>query len=737
MKLHRLQMIKYSALAVSCLWTSSTLHAQVMPVPDDANSGEIVVTAQKRSERLIDVPAAVTALSPDALRALGAVRFEDYQAYIPGLSTTPVTPGFTQIQLRGVTSGATQLSSTVATYFNDAATNSSSSIAFGSKLTPDPDLLDVERIEILRGPQGTLYGANALGGVIRYILVAPNLNETQGHVETGVSTVAHGGTGYVARGAVSTPLVSGVLGLRASGFYTEDPGFIDNVITGRNNVNRSTNWGGRVALLWRPNDDVSVTLSSLYQHRDNDGKPSETVDQALEPANGAYNQAIATSEHINTRYQLHILSIDADLGFASLVSSTSFGRQKSFIAGDESQLWSGLGFPFPLWTNQVNVDLKKFAQELRLSSPQGQALEYVAGGYFTREVSNAQNRIHAVTSADALTPQAFPSLVDATIASRYKEIALFANVTYNFTDRFNLQVGGRWSRNDQRFAEEAGGLLYGPMDVSLSTNSSESAWTYAVAPQFKITPDVNVYARVAKGFRPGGGNLVAPALLSAGVNATYGSDSLINYEIGAKAAAFDRRLNLSLAAFQIDWKDIQTAAFADSAYYLLNGGKARSKGVEAEARWHADGLTLGGNVSFIDAKSRDAIPSVGAQAGDRLPYSPRWSAAASADYVVPIGDGLEGSLGASLRYAGSRQAYYSLATPSNPGDLRLDDYVMIDLRASLRRGPYAISAYIQNVTDKRAILNARTEEANPATGAGWRAFIARPRTAGVSLSADF
>src|SRR6185437_12048234 len=224
--------IKRSALALTSVLAGPFAHAESPSSDNELNATasdqsvleEIVVTAQKRTERLLDVPAAVTALKTDDLLSKGALRFEDYQAYVPGLSTTPGAPGFNQITLRGVTTGTNQLSATVATYLDETPTLSSNSIAFGSKLTPDPDLLDVARIEVLRGPQGTLYGANALGGVIRYILVEPELDEFHSRVQTGISSVAHGELGYVARGAVGVPLIAGVLGMRASGFYTRDGG---------------------------------------------------------------------------------------------------------------------------------------------------------------------------------------------------------------------------------------------------------------------------------------------------------------------------------------------------------------------------------------------------------------------------------------------------------------------------------------------------------------------------------
>lgn len=707
-----------------------------------SENADIVVTAQKRSERLIDVPASVTALSADKLIAQGALRFEDYQAYIPGLSTTAVAPGYNQINIRGITTGANQLSSTVGTYFDEAPTNSSTAAALGSRLTPDPDLLDIARIEVLRGPQGTLYGANALGGVIKYVFVAPELDATHGQFQAGLSTVDHGGMGYVARGAIGAPIVEGTLGVRASGFYTRDPGFINNVTTGRDDRGRSTNWGGRIALLWKPNNWFSATASSLFQQRNTVGLPQETVSSTtLVPTDGRYKQAVPTDEFIRTRYQLHALTLNADLGFATLVSATSYGRQQVNIAFDDSaSLGTTLGLigipGVPFVSLPVDNDVKKFTEELRLSSPTGQTFEYTLGGYYTNERSSSLNGGTAFLASGALAPAPINPILDVNLTNRYREFAIFANGTLNFTDRLSLQAGGRWSRNNQRSSEPLGGLLFGPLSGTVITQTSaESAWTYAVSPQFKITPNFNVYARVAKGFRPGGANLVLPG---GGGAPTYNSDTLINYEAGTKASLFDRRLNFSVAAFRIDWKDIQTTASDALGFkYLVNGGRARSQGVESEARWSANGLSLGANISYTDAKTREAIAAVGARAGDRLPYAPRWAGALTADYQVPVAGEIKPTIGGGIRYTSSRQAYYSLATATNPGDLRLPGYTLFDLRAGLRKGRYEVSVFAENVTDKHVILTAETEFANPINGQDARATIARPRTIGVTIGAGF
>jgi outer membrane receptor protein involved in Fe transport len=706
----------------------------------DAPTGqleEIVVTAQKRDERLIDVPLSVTALASDGLQDRGALRFEDYIAYVPGLSATALAPGYSQVTVRGVTTGINQLSATTGFYIDETPTNSSTSTALGNRITPDPDLLDIARIEVLRGPQGTLYGANALGGVVRYVLREPDLTSFHGEAQVGALAVDHGAVGPVVRGALNAPILAGTLAVRLSGFYTADPGYIDNVASGRKDVNKSTNAGGRLAVKWAPNERFSANFTSLYQKRKNNAFGTETVNNATrQPTDGDYRQNIYTDEFTDTKYSLNSLKLDWDVGFGNLVSVTSYGHQETSLSADISGLFGPL-LGVPGVALPTGVDVKKFTQELRLASRPGGRVDYIVGAFYTHEDADTQNGATAYVARGVPAPAPINPLLDTPLLGSYRETALFANATLNPTDRFNVQVGGRWSHNEQNFTEALGGLLFGPLSGQTFTGrSSESATTFTVAPQYKITPDAVLYARVAKGFRPGGTNLVPPGGQGL-VKPTYDSDSLLNYELGAKAATLGGRLNLALAAFYIDWKDIQTTASAGGFNYLLNAGKARSEGLEGEARWSSNGLTLGANLSYTDATTRDAIPAVGAQAGDPLPYVPRWAGALTADQDFALRDGVVASVGGSVRHTGSQHPYYSLATGTNPAGLTLDSYTLVDLRAGLRWQRYDVRLFVENLLDKHALLNLQTETANPLTGEGARATVARPRTIGLTLGMQF
>jgi len=705
--------------------------------------GDILVTAQKRSERLVDVPASVTALSSETLMGRGALRLEDYQAFIPGLTTTGSAPGYNQINIRGVTTGSNQLSSTVSTYFDESPTNSSTAAALGNRITPDPDLFDVERIEVLRGPQGTLYGANALGGVLKYVLAQPDLDAVGGRVQVGGTRIAHGDSGVLARGVINAPIMKDTLGLRLSGFYNEDPGFIDNIATGEKDVNRSVNSGVRLALLWRPSERISVAASSLFQRRKTEGLQQENINNAdFNPIYGQYVQSAPIDELLDTDYQLHALTVTADLGFADLTSATSYGDQQTDGVFDNSAalgpLLTLLGLPgFPVVNVTTDNRVKKFSQEVRLSSPVGGRFDYVVGAYYTHEDSSSLSGSRAYATTGVPAPAPINPLLDVDLTNTYEEFAAFANGVFKVSSRLSVGAGGRWSHNEQDSSEPLAGLLFGPLaGTVINQDSSESAWTWAVSPKFELSDDVNVYARIAKGFRPGGANLVLPG---GGGLPTYESDTLINYEAGMKGVFLDRSLTLSLAAFRIDWDDIQTTAQdAVGLNYLINGGEARSTGFEAEGRWvSSGGLSLGGNLTYTDTELRDDIVAVGAQAGDDLPYSPKWAGALTVDKDVPLSDDVTLSVGATVRYLGARQAYFSHPTSSHPGSVELDSHTMGDVRASVRWDRYDLTASVQNVTDEHAQTAILAELANPFTGLDSRATVARPRTFGLTLSASF
>ena len=629
----------------------------------------VVVTASKRAEKLQSVPMGVSALTGASLAQLNAVSFADYVSRIPALSSSASDAGHTQLILRGINAGG--VGATVGTYLDETPYGSSNSLANGTITTPNIDTFDIARVEVLRGPQGTLYGANTLGGLLKFVTNAPDPTGFAAKVEAGVDSVAHGGVGWSAKGMVNIPLADNAA-VRAVIYHTKQAGFIDDPVQGTKDVNGSNETGGRLSVLWRPTADLTVRLTGYAQDFDLDGNngvdgslvPSPATASGfaigLKPLFGDYQQGRTSPETSKVRYRLYNATEDWDLGFGTLTSATSFGTFKDNSILDATALYGTL--------IRGQLDQKKFTQEVRLASQSDQTLEWLAGFYYTHETSGLQQDL-------VLTPNGVP-LGSLTINSGYAEIAGFANLTYHFSRAFDVGVGGRWARNSQHAREF--GL------ASANGDSSESVFTWSVAPRWHLDENTMIYARIAKGYQPGGPNILPPSPPPS-VPATFKSDTLINYELGFKGTLDDGRVSLDADAFYIKWDSIQLLTVVGGFAVNGNGGTAESKGFEWNLSWMPlDGLDLRLGGAYVDARlTADTDPLLlGAKSGDPLPYVPKWSVSLDGDYrFQPVG-AVTPFVGASWRYTGERYSGFDVSF----GQTRLPSYNAFDLRAGVDTG---------------------------------------------------
>ena len=725
----------------ACAGMASVAYAEVQPA---ANSdGEILVTANKRSERLIDVPAPVTALGADQLTRTQAVRLEDFAAQVPGLNLIANRPGETQIVLRGITTGS-PISSTVAIYVDDTPYGSSTSQALGGFLNPDLDPSDVERIEVLRGPQGTLYGASALGGLLKYVSKSPDLGKVAGRIELGGNAVAKGGDGYSVRGMINVPIINDTLALRVSGYKRRDAGFIDDTQLGVNNINKTDIYGGRAALLWRPTDQLSIDLTATLQNLNGDGSSEEDIiltGRKVTARTGDLEHARFTFEPRTVRYRLYGGTINYDLGGVRFVSVTSHSTLVQHGITDQTYqsgalLGALLGAPGVGFSVGSDIDLSKFTQEVRLESDTSGPLEWRIGAYFTHERVNRHQPSRAFFYANQSTIPLPAPVYFADLYSKYTEYAGFADVTYHLTDSLSLSGGLRYSTNDQGYHQTTGGLAVGPT-TSLANTSSDNSVTYQVSAKYKINDDNMLYARVASGYRPGGPNALTPALAAAGVPAEFGPDTLTNYDIGYKASLLDRKLTLDISAFYIDWKDIQILTNFGGFTSAGNGGTARSYGFEASAAWKpVRGLNLSANVAYTDATLTKDAPGVNGFDGDRLPSVPKWAGGLSADYDFPLSAKVGAFVGGGLHAVGARRAGFITGSPATFSRPTMPSYTTVDLRTGVELGGYSLTVYAKNVGDKRG-LNYITSLNGNSYSAPFTASVIQPRTIGVSFVANF
>jgi outer membrane receptor protein involved in Fe transport len=405
--------------------------------------GEIVVTAQKIEERLIDTPLSVTVLSDEMLAQLGATQFRDFANTVPGLSFVTGGAGFTQIALRGITTGSADVAPTVAIYVDEVPYGSNSSAANGVVLALDVGLFDIDRIEVLRGPQGTLYGASSMGGLIKYVGKQPDTERFQVEGQFGMSDTSNGDASYNGAVALNAPLGSGKAALRTSGYYSRDGGFIDNITLGQENVNKSDIYGGRLDLLIAPNDALRVHLGGFVQDISRDGSGTSDYTFAGQPINGSLEQDRKLGEPFDQKFRLIGGTVTYEMDAATLTSISSYQKTDSDYVADLSaafvpllqlllnRSYSAVGFG-------VGTDTDKFVQEIRLASNGSKPLEWLIGGYYAHEKSEVPNEFVLLDQNGEAAPN---DLFSTSGLSRYEETAAFTNLTYNFTDKFNLRSG--------------------------------------------------------------------------------------------------------------------------------------------------------------------------------------------------------------------------------------------------------------------------------------------------------
>ena len=715
--------------------------------PEPASAGannvqEVVVTANKREEIKRDVAMSITAVGGGTLEKLQDRNFQDYAPLIPGLSINSTGQGETRLTLRGTNAGG--VASTVSVYVDETPQGSSSGLVDASTFAGEYDTFDMQRVEVLRGPQGTLYGANSEGGLLKFVTRPPNPDRYEGSASLGANTVTGGSTGWTARGMANVP-VGDRAAFRISGYHEQAPGWVDDVRRKVRDVNRGDKDGVRIGALWRPVEALTIRLSAFGQDAHFQGTPEVDVNPTtLEPTNGGLTQRRYRDEPRNFRYRNYSGTVAYDLGWATAQSVTSWGQIHNTTTTDYSalvfappsltleQLLTGaLGTPAGgFLINRVNLD--KFTQEFRLTSPKSDRLEWQAGVYFTREKGLIDQDLSALAVPSGVRLP-LPALQLATVNSTYKEWAVFGDATWHFSPRFDVQVGARYSDNKQLGTETSSGLLVGPVS-QFSTPSSENVFNYSVAPRWKLSEQTMIYARVATGYRPGGPNVLPPAAPPS-TPRQYQSDSTTNYELGLKTASADGRVSIDLAAFLIDWRRIQILEVVNHFGVNANAGTARSQGIEFEGSFRPiPRLTLSLTGAYTVAELRSDAPSIGGLSGDQLPWTPHYSGALDAERLFTAPGGYQGFVGGTLAYVGDRYSDYSSGA-AGPGRTHVPGFSRLDLRAGVDVARFRLEVYAKNLGDTRGLV--------ALSGPGTAPLLSRsagyiqPQTFGAVLSARF
>ena len=732
---------------------------------------EIIVTAQKREQALAEIPMSITVLDGDMLARQQADNFQDMLALVPGLSISSATRGVTRLTLRGINTGG--VASTVGVYVADVPFGSSSGLANGAILSGDFDTFDLARVEVLRGPQGTLYGASSLGGVMKYVPNPANLDKFEAKLQGSVESVKDADPGYALTGAINVPM-GDQFAIRASGFYRVDEGYIDsignnpipalqdptvNVLDGtlvQEDINSVDTYGGRIQALYQPSDKFSINLTALMQDI-NSGAPN-TVDgdpDTLDALNSSPVQSRYQEQFTDIAYRVYSGTIDWDFDAGSLQSVTSYGTFEQDFQLDAA-IAAGLtgGLPLsalltflfddpntpevaPLLSSILPqiTSTDKWSQEFRFLSTDSDTFEWLVGAYYTEEESLIDQTILAVEPGTQNQVAGFPTLAVANVASKYEEIALFANATWHITERFELSFGARQSDNEQSAAQNTDGPLAGGAPLTINGSSSESPFTWSFSPRYAFNDNTSTYLRVATGFRPGGPNILPPGA-PPGTPASYDSDRLTSYEVGVKTESSNGLFALDFAAYYLDWDDIQLFALVNGFGVNANGGTAVSKGLEFAASFiPIDDFVLSFNGGYTDAYlTQDTDPAVGGLDGDPLTFVPEWSFGLSGDYEWAVGGDSTAYVGGTLGYTGERPIGFD--ERDTDGSIReIGSYTTLNLRAGLRTERWNFELYGKNVTDETGITEVGTAN-TPGTGRVDLGTI-RPQTFGLLVGVNF
>ena len=706
---------------------------------------EVLVTATKRTESLQDVPLAVSAVTEEMIRSLRIDDFSDLSRTVPGMVVTGANPSESDIVLRGI-SPLGGSGTPVAVYIDEMPVS-------GTSLNqPDLRAFDVERIEVLRGPQGTLYGEGSLGGTIRMVMNKPDTSEAYGRVDLTGSTTEDGGSSAKVQAMYNLPLIDDTLAVRAVLQYRDEGGFIDAPQLGESEVNAVELSGGRITLRWTPSESLIIDLSAKHQEVDGDG---------ISVGGKDYNNSLlAIMEPYEDEYDQFNLTFDYDLGWASLISATSYYDREGSFTHDLSSFVipifqplydigaDALGVSGAWQLDAVgNVQEQQheiFTQELRLTSTADGSLRWTAGLFYKdRENSLADtsfSTIHAEPGTEGLL-EIMPSVIfgvnDFDLISdtseEFEQIAIFGEVEYDLTEHLELTVGGRYFEETVDSVSLIDGGVYTLLGgISVPQTTEQEGDTSEFNPKLTLsynTDNSTYYATASRGFRTGGINGFAPlvsSLIPGEVDLFYEPDTLWNYEFGWKMTLLDGRMTLNGAIYHMDWSDIQISSDPSGAGISVsqNAGDATSDGIELESVIQlSEGFQISFGGAYTDAQLTEDVPELDYEDGDRLPYVPKWSGHIALDYSVVLNDKLEGIAQANYSYVGE-----NYSTVGESSEAKMDSYDITNISGGIQGETFSALLFVDNLFDETAEL------VNNENGTY---VLNRPRTYGLRLTMDF
>jgi outer membrane receptor protein involved in Fe transport len=726
-------------------------------------SDEIIVTATRQSEGINKVPLSVSALSRETLDSRGIRDFSDVIRQTPGV-TLDKSNTTTNISIRGINSSVG--AATTGIYIDDVPIQVRQ-LGYGGG-NAYPVVFDLERVEVLRGPQGTLFGAGSQGGTVRFITPQPNLNDLSIYGRAELATTDGGGISGEAGVSVKGPIASEKLGFAASGYYRRDGGFVDRISSFTNQVvdknsNSNESYVARLALTWQPSDSVTITPSVFHQKiKANDS--GESWERFSNYDDHVFRNANQVQESSDDRFTLAALNFSVDLGGVNLIGVGSyFDRSQEFVQDYttfDQNLFTGVNslprFPDQRAPSDFLVAQKNWTGEVRLQSNQSDSsLSWVIGGFFS---DAEQTSIQMVTDPYLPVylfggPRPVPgySVYDQNAVSKDKQAALFGQATYKLTDRLSATAGLRYSRTKFQIRSIAQGFVVGPL-VDDRGVQKENPLTPKFGLNYQATPDTLLYASASRGFRVGGynpqvGTFCGAELAAIGYRAgrptNFKSDSVWSYELGAKSR-FGGRGSVQASVYQIDWSNIQQAVSLNSCgfQFTSNLGNARSRGFDLQVEFKpADRLTLQAELGYVNAKFLETVrggPTATApfvSKGDHVLGAP-WTISLHGQYDFDVFGKAEGGYFRTDFDYRSKQT--SLPAFLNPANGAIDTALSLppavtywSARLGARPGNFDVSFFVNNILNK-STWTRRERASNP--NEFFRREVIKPRTIGITAS---
>ncbi|WP_339703830.1 TonB-dependent receptor [uncultured Sphingosinicella sp.] len=733
--------------AVAALLAATALGLAVTPAQaqDTATSAdfvgeEIVVTATRRETGVLDVPASISVLSGELLDRQGARGFADYLANQPGIGLTDVGGGQTRIGIRGVANltgseyGTADSVEAVGIYLNEIPIS-------GAGSAPDLAIYDLARVEVLKGPQGTLFGEGAMSGVVRLITNSPNFLDFEARGEASGATIKSGGDEWMVRGLINVPIISEAAALRVVGSWRRSGGFIDNVAVGEKNVNSSEHWSVRAVLGAKLGSDVSAEL--MYLRDDNRLDDFNDINPAL----GGLRQNLGEDRSTDQLFQLYALTVEANLGFADLVSASSYNK----INRLHRPRFQFLGFPQETLPSQIKQT--GFVQELRLVSQGDNRFDWIVGGFYRERDQSICGELDVpggaavLGTSDAGITRPCPVSRSPFILYRdvpnegFNQLAFYGEASFELLPGLDLTGGARWFKEKTSYTQVL--VASAPLSAINNTSfvkASVDDLIFKAGLSYRINPRILTYFTFSQGFRSGGPNLnsgIAPT-----IPPLFRPDTVNNYELGVKGSFLDGRVTINAAGFYTDWQDIQlldanVVVVGGSRFgYISNQGQARIYGFDTSvAVTPTQGLDLGVSVAYVNSKLTKASATSQLLVGQELPNSPPLTFSTFAAYGTALSDNVDLNLRADFAFT-DNQSPDPLVAPGVGASLgtgwrNLKDNSRLNLTAGLDFDRFGFDIFALNVLNEIPEYGANV----PASGGG--VIIGTPRTIGARLRVAF